>query len=323
MLRPLQNLFPTEDHPDLLVGLGMPDDAAVYKLDDERALIVTTDFFTPIVDDAYQFGAIAAANALSDVYAMGGAPLLCLNIVAFPMNLSETILADILRGGAEKVREAGSVIAGGHSIKDNEPKYGLVAIGTVHPDQLLTKANAQPGDVLILTKPLGTGIITTALKNDKADESHLTEVVGWMQRLNRDASMAAVAAGATTATDVTGFGLIGHAAEIARSSKVTLEFQVSAVPYMFGVHELAQQHIFPGGSADNLKTYKPNVDYQVEMTFEDEMMLYDAQTSGGLLIALAEENVSTFEAKMHAAEANWWQIGHVREKGESLLRFIK
>lgn len=300
----------------------MPDDAAVYRLSDERALIVTTDFFTPIVDDAYQFGAIAAANALSDVYAMGGEPLLCLNIVAFPANLSLDILADILKGGAEKVREAGSVIAGGHSIKDDEPKYGLVAIGLAHPDHLLTKSNAQPGDALVLTKPLGTGIITTAGKNDKAEEAHLTEAVGWMQRLNKAAASAALAASANAATDITGFGLIGHASEIASSSNVTLDIKVSSMPYMYGVHELAQQHIFPGGSSDNLKMYKPGVQYDVNLSFEDEMMLYDAQTSGGLLITLPEGSLPTFAEAMQSADAPWWRIGQVSERGETPIRFM-
>lgn len=307
----------------MLVGLGVPDDAAVYKLDDERALIVTTDFFTPIVDDAYQFGAIAAANALGDVYAMGGQPLLCLNIVAFPANLSSDILADILRGGAEKVREAGTVIAGGHSIKDDEPKYGLVAIGTAHPDHLLTKADAQPGDALVLTKPLGTGIITTAGKNDRADEAHLIEAVGWMQRLNKTASQAAVQAQAHAATDITGFGLIGHASEMAQGSGVTLEIQVSSMPYMFGVAELAQQHIFPGGSLDNLQTFKPNVEYAVDLNFEDEMMIYDAQTSGGLLIALNADSLAAFSAVMDEANERWWQIGRVTERRDSLIRFVR
>jgi len=295
----------------------MPDDAAIYRLDENRALIVTTDFFTPIVDDAYNYGAIAAANALSDVYAMGGDPLLCLNIVAFPSKLIGNILADVLRGGAEKVREARAVIAGGHSIKDDEPKYGLVAIGTVHPDEILHKGGAKPGDVLILTKPLGTGIITTAGKNDKADETHLTEAVGWMTQLNRSASLAARAAGAHAATDVTGFGLIGHGLEVAAASGVSLAINYSSVPFMFGLHELAAQHIFPGGSADNLDMYKPSVQYNIDLTFEEEMMIFDAQTSGGLLISLPPDSLHIFEKTMAEHNQRWWQVGQVEEQQEA------
>ncbi len=173
MLRPLQDLFDPAAHPDLLVGLGSLDDAAVYRLDDERALILTTDFFTPIVDDPYQYGSIAAANALSDVYAMGGRPLLALNIAAFPPDLPPSILSNVMRGAAEKVREAGAVIAGGHTIQDKEPKVGLAVAGLGHPDRLFTKGGAQPGDILVLTKPLGTGCITTAAKDDKADPVHV------------------------------------------------------------------------------------------------------------------------------------------------------
>ncbi len=230
MLRPLQGMFDPADYPDLLVGLGAPDDAAVYRLDDARALIITTDFFTPIVDDPYQYGAIAAANALSDVYAMGGQPLVALNIAALPPDLPPDMMAQIILGMAEKVREAGAVIAGGHTIQDKEPKVGLAVIGLGHPDHLLTKAGARPGDVLILTKPLGTGCITTAAKNDKADAAHVAEAIRWMVQLNRDGAEVAVELGVRAATDITGFGFMGHATEMAEASGVTLRLQWNGIP---------------------------------------------------------------------------------------------
>ncbi len=214
MLRPLSSLFQNADYPDLLIGLGKADDAAVYRLSDDQALVATVDFFTPIVDDPYAYGAIAAANSLSDVYAMGGRPIFALNIAAFPADLPEDVMAAILRGGAEKVREAGVPIAGGHTIQDKEPKYGLVVLGLVDPRRVLTKGGAQPGDVLVLTKPLGAGVITTALKRDLATEEQVAVATASMLRLNRAASEAALAAGVRAATDVTGFGLLGHAREM-------------------------------------------------------------------------------------------------------------
>ena len=259
-------MFDPADHPDLLVGLGAPDDAAVYRLDGDRALIVTTDFFTPIVDDAYQYGAIAAANALSDVYAMGGRPLLALNIAALPPDLPLDMIADIMRGMAEKVREAGAVVAGGHTIQDKEPKVGLAVVGLCHPDDLLTKGGARPGDVLALTKPLGTGCITTAAKNDKAQAAHVEEAVGWMMRLNREAAEAAQAAGSHAATDVTGFGLLGHAAEMAEASAVTLHFSVEQMPFMAGARVYADQWIFPGGSTNNKQAFEGGVRFEAGVT---------------------------------------------------------
>ena len=203
-MRPIQGLFDPLDFPDLLVGLGDPDDAAVWQLEEQRALVVTTDFFTPVVDDPYDYGAIAAANALSDVYAMGGSPFLALNIAAIPPLLPVEITAAILRGGADKVKEAGVVLAGGHSIQDQEPKYGLVVLGFVHPQQVITKRSARAGDVLLLSKPLGFGVVTTALKRDQVDPFHLAETVSWMKRLNKDASELALAAGVRSGTDITG-----------------------------------------------------------------------------------------------------------------------
>ncbi|NDJ52199.1 MAG: selenide, water dikinase SelD [Chloroflexi bacterium] len=319
VLRPLSNLFDSAEHPDLLVGLGVPDDAAVYRLNDEQALIFTTDFFTPIVDDAFQYGAIAAANALSDVYAMGGQPLLALNIAAFPNDLPPALLAEILRGGAEKVREAGAVIAGGHTIQDKEPKVGLAVVGMAHPDALLTKAGAQPGDLLILTKPIGTGTITTAGKNDQAEAEHIENAVQWMTRLNRAAAEAAVAARAHAATDITGFGLLGHGLEIAQSSEVSLQIDSKSVPLFEGVMTYAEKWIFPGGSANNKAAFEAHIEVADHVPGELEMLLYDAQTSGGLLISLADENLERFAAAMEERTTQWWQIGRVAERGPAAI----
>lgn len=311
VLRPIQDIFDPADHPDLLVGLGTPDDAAVYRLDDERALIVTTDFFTPIVDDPYQYGAIAAANALSDVYAMGGRPLLALNIAALPPDLPLEISVAIMRGAAEKTRESGAVIAGGHTIQDKEPKVGLAAIGLAHPARLMTKAGARPGDVLILTKPLGTGCITTAAKRDLAQTEHLAEAVAWMMRLNRAAAEAAAEAGAACTTDVTGFGLLGHASEVAEASGVTLRLSFAQIPLLAGAPGAAAAWIFPGGSVANAGTYGPGVRFAESVAEEQRMLLFDAQTSGGLLVALAPDQLAAFGAAMSARDAPWWPVGAV------------
>jgi len=292
VLRPLQDLFRPVDYPDLLVGLGAPDDAAVYRLDEARALIVTTDFFTPIVDDPYQYGAIAAANALSDVYAMGGRPLLALNIAALPPTLPPEMIAQIMVGLAEKVREAGAVIAGGHTIQDKEPKVGLAVVGLASPDRLLTKGGARPGDWLILTKPLGTGCITTAAKSDQARPDDLVEAAAWMMRLNRDAAEVAEGVGACAATDITGFGLLGHATELAEASGVTLHLDAAQMPLLPGAEQYATSWIFPGGSAANREAYQRGVRVVGDLPEHRLMLLFDAQTSGG-------------------RQAPWWDVGQV------------
>jgi selenide,water dikinase len=303
VLRPIQSVFNPADHPDLLVGLGEPDDAAVYRLDDSRALIITTDFFTPIVDDPYQYGAIAAANALSDVYAMGGTPLVALNIAALPPDLPPDMIGQIMRGLAEKVRESGAVIAGGHTIQDKEPKVGLAVIGLGHPDHLLTKAGARPGDRLILTKPLGTGCIATAAKRDEASPEHVAEAVEWMTRLNLAGAEAALASGARAATDVTGFGFLG-----------TLRVEIERVPLMSGAKVYADQWIFPGGSASNKMAYEHGVRFADGISQEMQMLLFDAQTSGGLLIAVPADRLDAFTAGMDARRAPWWAVGTVHER---------
>lgn len=315
-------MFDPAEHPDMLVGLGMLDDAAVYKLGEDQAIIVTTDFFTPIVDDAYDYGAIAAANALSDIYAMGGRPLLALNIAAFPPDLPPSILTEVMRGAGEKVREAGAVIAGGHTIQDQEPKVGLAVVGIGHPDKLFIKGGAQPGDVLVLTKPLGTGCITTAAKNDKADEADIQEAISWMKRLNRDAAESALAAGARGATDITGFGLLGHGSEMAENAGVTLHFRLSRMPFIENVAKYASQWIFPGGSAANKRAYEGGVRFEEGISEEDQMLLFDAQTSGGLLIALPPERVATFMKGMSKRDAPWWEVGTVVEPPDDDTRII-
>jgi selenide,water dikinase len=282
-------------------------------------LIVTTDFFTPIVDDPYDYGAIAAANALSDIYAMGGRPLLALNIAAFPPDLPPEILTEVMRGAADKVQEADAVIAGGHTIQDKEPKVGLAVVGIAHPDRLLIKGGGQPGDALALTKPLGTGLITTAAKNDKADPAHLAEAVGWMTRLNRAAAESASAVGSRSATDITGFGLLGHATEMADGGGVTFSLRLDAIPFLPGVEGYADQWLFPGGSAANQQAYEAGVQFAADITAEEKMLLFDAQTSGGLLIAVPDDHLDAFAAEMDQRGAPWWHVGTVVERGEAAI----
>lgn len=298
----------------MLLGLKQPDDAAVYRLDDERALVVTTDFFTPIVDDAYAYGAIAAANALSDVYATGGRPLLALNILALPADLPPEVTTEILMGLGEKVRESGAVVAGGHTIQDKEPKVGLAVVGLAHPQRLLTKSAARPDDILVLTKPLGTGCITTAAKRDQAAPEHVAEAIGWMSRLNRAASEAALSAGVRAGTDVTGFGLLGHAGELASSSNGTLHIEFSRLPLMSGAAEYAERLLFPGGSKKNQTAFGSLVHFCEEFTPAEQLIVFDAQTSGGLLLAIPPAGLERFAREMERFEEPWWQIGKVGER---------
>ena len=277
--------FPT--HPDLLVGLEHPDDAGVFRLGPDLALIQTVDFFTPVVDDPYQFGLIAAANSLSDVYAMGGEPLTAMNIICFPVkSMSIQILREVLRGGIEKVREAGAVIVGGHSVEDDEMKYGLAVTGTVHPDKILTNKGARPGDLLILTKPIGTGIINTAIKGNLASQELVERVVEVMATLNKAASEAMKGFRVRACTDVTGFGLLGHAFEMIEETDVGLRVFVGNVPVLEQVKEFASMGILPAG-------LHRNREFRVEALLGsdgidpvDLDILFDPQTSGGLLIAV-------------------------------------
>jgi selenide,water dikinase len=298
-------------YPDLLVGLDGPDDAAVWKLDEARALVVTTDFFTPVVDTPYEYGAIAAANSLSDIYAMGGTPFLALNIAALPPSLPPEISGEILRGGAEKCREAGVVVAGGHTVQDQEPKFGLVALGFVHPQKLLTKSGARPGDVLVLTKPLGFGVTTTALKRGLASAQEIHEVIDWMSRLNARAGQLATEFSLRGGTDVTGFSLLGHGWEMAHAAGVKFRLNFSRIPFISCARKFAGQWAFPGGSSDNRLHFGPHIQFDGSLSEMEQMLLFDAQTSGGLLLCVPPEKFSAFEKRAAVLEQPIWRIGEV------------
>lgn len=299
--------------PDLLVGLAAPDDAAVFRLNDDQAVVLTTDFFAPLVDDPYVYGAIAAANALSDVYAMGAEALLALNIAAFPEDMLLETVASILRGGADKVAEAGAVVAGGHTVIDAEPKYGLCVLGIVHPQKVLTKAGAGPGDVLYLTKPLGTGIVTTAAMRDEAEAEHLRAAVDSMTRLNRHPSHIAREVGARALTDVTGYGLLGHAYEMAAASGVCLKIRAAAAPVLPGALEYAARGILTGGAGRNRAYLAGKVRFSGRVDETLEHVLFDPQTSGGLLIAVEGQRGSAVEQRFAAAGLPIWRVGEAVE----------
>lgn len=294
--------LPRVTDPNVLVDGSTADDAAVYRLPGGEMIVQTVDFFTPVVDDPRQFGQVAAANALSDIYAMGGRPLFALNIVAFPTrDLPLAVLEEILRGGGEKAAEAGIPIVGGHSIDDREPKYGLVVTGVLGPEGPLTNNAAVAGERIVLTKPLGSGILTTALKRDRLDAAGIERVVRIMTHLNHGAAQAAREAGVRAATDVTGYGLLGHLREMAVASGLSARIHASAVPLLPGVLELAAEGVFPGGSQRNLDTAAAHVRYAAGVSTPQRMALADAQTSGGLLLGVAPENLDRL---LGALEAN-------------------
>jgi selenide,water dikinase len=311
VLRPLEGMFPSHQHPELLVGLEVSDDAAVYKINDQVAVIQTLDFFPPVVDDPYDYGAIAAANAMSDVYAMGGQVVLALNISCFPANLPLDIAGEILRGGAEKVAEAGAVLAGGHTVEDKEPKYGLAVMGLIHPDQVLTKAGARPGDALVLTKPLGVGIITTALKGEVAEPEHVARAVESMKQLNGTAAQLIQQVGVNACTDVTGFSLLGHGYEIAQKSGVQLRIHLDRLPFLPGAVQYAQEWLFPGGAHNNKKFYERHVQWEAGITEEMQVLLFTPETSGGLLIAVPSQRLGALETSFAKAGHPQWVIGEV------------
>jgi selenide,water dikinase len=309
VLRHLQGLFRSADFPDLLVGLEKADDAAVYRLTPDLAVIHTLDFFTPIVDDPYQYGAIAAANALSDVYAMGGEVLLALNICAFPADMDSAVIGQILRGGADKVAEAGGVLAGGHTVDDKEPKYGLSVLGVVHPDRVLTKGGAQPGDALILTKPLGAGIVTTAFKGGVAEGEHVAAAAVSMAALNRCAAQLAGRIGVHAATDITGFSLLGHASEMANLGGVGLRFRLDDLPFLPGAREYAEQWLFPAGANRNQEHFGCGVAFAVEIPDEMRLLLFTPETSGGLLLAVPPDRLAELQALGAEAGQAVWVVG--------------
>ncbi|MDE3096474.1 MAG: selenide, water dikinase SelD [Chloroflexota bacterium] len=299
VLRPITETFAATAFPDLLVGLEGPDDAAVYRLTDEIAIVQTVDFFPPVVDDPWQYGGIAAANAMSDVYAMGGEVLLALNIAAFPEDLDPAAIARVFHGGAQKVAEAGGVIAGGHTLYDAEPKYGLAVTGVVHPDRVIAKAGARAGDALVLTKPLGTGIVLTAAREDRDPAGHAAAAVASMLTLNRHASHLAREAGAHAMTDVTGFGLLGHASEVAARSDVRIVIDAARVPALPGALAYAAQGIVTGGAARNRDGLADRVRLPVRLDAAVAHLLFDPQTSGGLLVALAPPAARAMVRRLH------------------------
>jgi selenide,water dikinase len=306
--------LPSTDHPDLIVGRGDADDAGVVRVRDDLALIQTIDFFTPIVDDPRTFGRIAAANALSDVYAMGGRPLTAMNVACFPRkSLPLEVLREVLLGGLEVAERADTLIVGGHTVEDSEFKYGLSVTGTVHPDRVVTNAGARDGDRLILTKPLGTGVLATAIKGGMAGPEVEVEAVGWMTTLNRDAAEAMQEVGVHACTDVTGFGLLGHALEMAVASKVTLELEALAVPLIPGTGELAAAGMIPAGSFANLRFCERAVTVEAGVDPLLVDLLADAQTSGGLLISVAGDRAEALHDALESRRVPHPEIGRVVE----------
>ena len=313
--------LPIVDHADLLVGSATGDDAAVYRLDDRTALVVTVDFFTPITDDPYEFGSVAAANSLSDVYAMGGRPLVALNVVGFPAALAAEMLGDVLRGGHDKATEANCLIVGGHTVDDNEPKYGLSVVGLVEPGKQVTNAGAQPGDVLVLTKPIGTGIITTGCKAGVAPPGSVETAVETMATLNRSASEAMMEVGVNACTDVTGFGLMGHLAAMMRASRVSGTIRRDAVPVLPGAIELLEEGIAPGGTRRNEAGVEESVEWDPGLDDDDRLLLCDAQTSGGLLISVPEARLPQLLAALEARNvATRAVVGGVHEGAPGKVR---
>ena len=314
--------LPVTQNPNLMVGLGTSDDAAVYKINKNQALISTLDFFTPMVDDPYLYGQIAAANSLSDVYAMGGKPLLALNIVCFPDCLPTSVLGEMLRGGADKAIEAGCIIAGGHTVRDDEPKYGLAVTGLAHPDDIIANAGAQAGDLLLLTKPLGTGIINTGIKAGLVSSEALQTAVLSMSSLNKAASEAMLRHGANACTDITGFGLLGHAAEMAEASGVSLQIKGQAVPLLPETMEMARMGLIPAGAYDNRKYLEGKILFHGELKPEEELALYDPQTSGGLLISIPESGAGVLVDELKGKGVQCEVIGKVLPKAATLITVI-
>ena len=335
-MRQLAGLFPATEYPDVLVGLGEPDDAAVFRLDDERALIKTTDFFSPVVDDPWTYGAIAAANAMSDVYAMGGEVLFCINIAGFPSDLAAETVAQIFAGAAWKVREVGAAIAGGHTLTNPEPFFGLSVTGIVHPAAIMRKGGSRPGDLLYLTKPLGTGIITTAAKRSGSGESaadraarqaagkpdldprHFDAAVDSMLRLNRAAAQAGKLAGVRSATDITGYGLLGHGCEMAlaagRECGAGFVIHAASIPTLPGVWDYIAAGYLTSGSRRNPAHYGGHVTFAPQVTEAQRTLLWEVETSGGLLLAVPADKVDIFTSACAEREQACWRIGEVMDR---------
>ncbi|MCO6451698.1 MAG: selenide, water dikinase SelD [Caldilineales bacterium] len=311
MLRPIRETYAGQRYDDLLVGLDVADDAAVYRVSDDLAIVVTLDFFTPIVDNPYAYGAIAAANSLSDIYAMGARPLLALNVAAMPKKLPLDIAAEIIRGGAEKAREAGIPVAGGHTVQDDEPKYGLVALGAIHPEALTRKGGAEPGQHLLLSKPLGAGVVTTGLKQDKATDEEVAIATASMMRLNDRAARIAHEFAASAVTDITGFGLLGHSWEMAKSGEVGFRFHFDDLPYLPGAKRLGASWTYPGGAYDNRSYFSPHVRFDPSFEEWQQVLCFSPETSGGLLIALPAENSAAAIAAAKAEGLDLRRVGEV------------
>lgn len=310
----IRSLPQAEPNPNLLVGIDTSDDAGVYRLTDDLAIVQTVDFFTPIVDDPYSFGQIAAANAISDIYAMGGKPLTALNIVAFPIHtLDKQVLADILRGAGDKMKEAGVTLVGGHSIDDKEPKFGLAVTGLVHPQRVRANAGAKPGDKLILTKPIGVGILTTSIKKDRLSEAEVQRVTEVMSTLNKTAAETMESYEVHACTDVTGFGLLGHASEMAKGSGVGLRIYKDQVPVLPRVRELAEEGFVPGGTKNNFAHLEGSVTFPESLDQIGRWILCDAVTSGGLLISVADDQAETLLADLIQAGVEASIIGETSE----------
>jgi len=300
--------LPKTPHPDLLVDIETHDDAGVFKINDELALIQTTDFFPPVCSDAYEFGQIAAANAMSDVYAMGGEVMTVLNIVAFPAKIPLDVLKKILRGGTDKVIEAGGVVMGGHTIVDSTPKYGLAVTGKVHPHKIITNTQAKEGDVLILTKPLGAGIIMAGHRISEATNEKLQKVLDSMKQLNKAGAEVMQKYNITCATDITGFGLLGHALKMALGSEVTLQIDADKVPFFEGVMELLELGCIPGACFRNLEYVGSYCNFDTNLNYNKKMLLLDAQTSGGLLICCPENKAMPMKAELQKAGYTFSEI---------------
>lgn len=332
-MRQIAGLFPATEYPDVLVGLGEPDDAAIYRIDETRALIQTTDFFTPVVDDPFTYGAIAAANSLSDVYAMGGEALVCLNIAGFPEELHTETIGEIFAGGATKVREAGAVITGGHTVTNPEPFYGLSVTGMVEPKRIMRKGGARPGDRLFLSKPLGTGVVTTAAKltgpgesrghwlarkaqgKPDCDPAHLQAAMTSMMTLNRSASQAAQAASVCSGTDITGFGLLGHASEMAaacrREAQCGFRIHAASVPVLPGVDTYIAAGYLTRGSTRNPEYFGSAVRFAASVGEGQRTLLWEAETSGGLFLAVPATTAEIFRQECAARGQTIWEIGEV------------
>lgn len=320
-LEELLSGLPLPVDPKILVDIATHDDAGVYKISDDLALVFTTDFFPPLVSDGYEFGLIAATNSISDVYAMGGTPLLALNIMMFPSSrIPLEVYSEILRGGYDKAKEAGVSIIGGHSIDDYPPKYGLAVIGTVHPGKIITNAGAKEGDLLILTKPLGTGIILAGHRMQMTTGDQLDAAKHLMMRLNNDGGRLMQKHGVTGATDITGFGLAGHALKMARGSGATIRLNMRSVPLLSGTYILAEQGCIPGAAFRNLEYTERETLFEGGLDYNLKMIAHDAQTSGGLLMAVAEERAGALLSDLHHSDHQEAAIiGRVEKKGETTL----